>query len=75
MTVPSPSDRRSRLGELRTAMSLLVGAAADLGVGDRPEVGVLADGRLWLAESDWPDGEATFSPQSLRLLRYMVRTK
>ena len=31
-------------------MSLLAGAAADLGVGAQPEVRVLRDGRLWLAE-------------------------
>lgn len=31
-------------------MSLLASAAADLGVGSRPEVRVLRDGRLWLAE-------------------------
>jgi hypothetical protein len=32
-------------------------------------------GRLWLAESDWPDGESSFSAQSLRLMRYMLRTR
>ena len=32
-------------------------------------------GRLWLAESDWPDGDPTFSEQSVRLMRYMIRTK
>src|SRR3712207_4651126 len=31
-------------------MSLLASAAADLGVGAEPEVRVLRDGRLWLAE-------------------------
>ena len=46
----SSSDRRSRLAELRTGMSLLTSAAADLEVGDQPEVRVLPDGRLWLAE-------------------------
>jgi hypothetical protein len=46
----SSSDRRSRLAELRTGMSLLTSAAADLGVGDQPEVRVLPDGRLWLTE-------------------------
>ena len=32
-------------------------------------------GRVWFAESDWTDGDATFSDGSLRLMRYMVRTK
>jgi hypothetical protein len=50
VSVPSSSDRRSRLTELRTGMSLLASAAADLGVGEQPEVRVLRDGRLWLAE-------------------------
>ncbi|WNV77252.1 hypothetical protein [Geodermatophilus sp. DSM 44513] len=50
MSVPSSPDRRSRLTELRTGMSLLASAAADLGVGEQPEVRVLRDGRLWLAE-------------------------
>jgi hypothetical protein len=35
----------------------------------------VGEGRLWLAESDWPDGDPTFSEQSLRLMRYMIRTK
>jgi hypothetical protein len=35
----------------------------------------VGSGRLWLVESDWPDGESSFSEQSLRLMRYMVRTR
>jgi hypothetical protein len=35
----------------------------------------VGEGRLWLAESDWSDGDGTFSAQSTRLMRYMVRTK
>lgn len=50
MSVPSSPDRAGRLAELRTGMSLLASAAADLGVGRQPEVRVLRDGRLWLAE-------------------------
>ena len=46
----SSSGRRSRLARLRTGMSLLTSAAADLGVGDQPEDRELADGRLGLAE-------------------------
>ena len=50
MSVPSSPHRRDRRTELRTGMSLVASAAADLGVGNRPEVRVLRDGRLWLAE-------------------------
>ncbi|WP_100498053.1 hypothetical protein [Geodermatophilus chilensis] len=50
MSVPSSSPWRSRRTELCTGMSLLASAAADLGVGARPEVRVLWDGRLWLDE-------------------------
>lgn len=50
MPVPSSPDRSSRLAELRTGMSLLASAAADLGVGDQPEIRVFRDGRLWLAD-------------------------
>ena len=50
VSVPSSPDRAGRLAELRTGMSLLASAAADLGVGRQPEVRVLRDGRLWLAE-------------------------
>jgi hypothetical protein len=32
-------------------------------------------GRLWLVEADWDDGDATFTEQSTRLMRYMVRTR
>jgi hypothetical protein len=35
----------------------------------------VGNGRLWLVESDWADGDATFTDQSLRLMRYMVRTR
>jgi hypothetical protein len=48
--MPSSHDPSRRLTELRAGMSVLTSAAADLGVGSRPEVRVLADGRLWLAE-------------------------
>ena len=48
--MPSSHDPSRRLTELRAGMSVLTSAAADLGVGGRPEVRVLADGRLWLAE-------------------------
>ena len=53
MSVPSspssPGPSR-RLTELRAGMSVLTSAAADLQVGAQPEVRVLPDGRLWLAE-------------------------
>lgn len=32
-------------------------------------------GRLWLVESDWSDGEPTFTEASARLMRYMVKTR
>ena len=35
----------------------------------------VGEGRLWLVEADWTDGDATFTTQSTRLMRYMVRTK
>ena len=41
MSVPSSSPRRDRRTEVRTGMSLLASAAADLGVGAEPEVRVL----------------------------------
>jgi hypothetical protein len=44
------TDPQTRLAELRAAMSLLAGAAADLDWGAQPEVRVLPDGRLWLAD-------------------------
>ena len=50
MSVPLSSPRRDRRTEVRTGMSLLASAAADLGVGAEPEVRMLRDGRLWLAE-------------------------
>jgi hypothetical protein len=43
------ADRR-RSTELRAAISLVSSAGADLRWGGRPEVRVLPDGRLWLAE-------------------------
>ena len=36
--------------ELRAGASLVASAGADLGCGEGPEVRVLADGRLWLAD-------------------------
>ena len=39
-----------RVVRLRAAISLVGSAGADLGWGDRPEVRVLPDGRLWLAD-------------------------
>ncbi|SET05405.1 hypothetical protein [Geodermatophilus poikilotrophus] len=50
MSVPSSPHRRDRRSDLRTGISLLASAAADLGVGNQPEVRGLPDGRLWLAE-------------------------
>ena len=44
------ADPRTRLAELRAAMSLLASAAADLEWGAQPEVRVLPDGRLWLSD-------------------------
>jgi hypothetical protein len=44
------TDPRTRLAELRAAMSLLASAAADLDWGAQPEVRVLPDGRLWLTD-------------------------
>jgi hypothetical protein len=35
----------------------------------------LGVGRLWLIEADWGDGEDAFSDRSLRLMRYMVKTR
>lgn len=32
-------------------------------------------GRLWLVESDWSDGEATFNTTSRKMMRHMVATK
>ncbi|MFQ1000948.1 hypothetical protein [Modestobacter sp. SSW1-42] len=42
--------RRRQASELRSAISLVGSAAADLGWGTRPDVRVLPDGRLWLDE-------------------------
>jgi hypothetical protein len=43
------ADRR-RLSEVRAGASLVASAGADLGCGEEPEVRVLPDGRLWLAD-------------------------
>ena len=43
------ADPRRRT-ELRAGAQLVASAGADLGCGDEPEVRVLADGRLWLAD-------------------------
>jgi len=32
----------------------------------------VGDGRLWLVESDWQDGQGTFTAESLALMQYMV---
>ena len=52
-----------------------LGGATELG--DTISLGYVSigAGRLWLVESDWPDGQTTFTDQSLRLMRYMVRTR
>jgi hypothetical protein len=52
-----------------------LGGATELG--DTISLGYMSvgKGRLWLVESDWPDGQTTFTDQSLRLMRYMVRTR
>ncbi|MDP9429830.1 MAG: hypothetical protein M3Q47_13585 [Actinomycetota bacterium] len=50
MPVPSSREPGRRLTELRAGMSVLASAAADLGVGGQPEVRLMSDGRLWLAE-------------------------
>ncbi|GAB4082974.1 hypothetical protein [Modestobacter muralis] len=42
--------RERQASELRAGISLVGSAAADLGWGARPDVRVLADGRLWLDE-------------------------
>ena len=47
---PVTTDPRTRLAELRAAMSLLASAAADLDWGAQPEVRALPDGRLWLTD-------------------------
>ncbi|SFO27106.1 hypothetical protein SAMN05660359_02404 [Geodermatophilus obscurus] len=52
MSEPSSPDHHRRLTELRAGMSVLTSAAADLHVGSQPEVRVLSDGRLWLAEQE-----------------------
>lgn len=39
-----------RRAALRAGAQLVAGAGADLGCGDEPEVRVLPDGRLWLAD-------------------------
>ncbi|MGY1773082.1 hypothetical protein [Blastococcus sp. SYSU D00813] len=43
------ADRRRRT-EHRAGASLVASAGADLGCGEEPEVRVLPDGRLWLAD-------------------------
>jgi hypothetical protein len=40
-----------RLTELRAGAQLVAGAGAELGCGEAPEVRVLPDGRLWLADA------------------------
>jgi hypothetical protein len=35
----------------------------------------VGSGRLWLVESDWSDSSTTFSDRSVRLMRYMVKTR
>jgi hypothetical protein len=35
----------------------------------------VGSGRLWLIESDWSDPDSTFSERSMRLMRYMVKTR
>jgi hypothetical protein len=32
-------------------------------------------GRIWLVESDWSDGELTFSDRSLRMVQYMIKNR
>ena len=41
---------RRRTTELRAGAQLVASAGADLGCGEEPEVRVLPDGRLWLAD-------------------------
>ncbi|RBY86027.1 hypothetical protein [Blastococcus sp. TF02A-26] len=45
----SPSQPRPR-AERRAGAQLVAGAGAELGCGEAPEVRVLPDGRLWLAD-------------------------
>lgn len=42
--------RGGRRTELRAAAQLVAAAGAELGCGEEPEVRVLPDGRLWLAD-------------------------
>jgi hypothetical protein len=72
---PADGDRRRRqVAELRAAISLVGSAAADLGWGDRPDVRVLPDGRLWLDELQVAVSGAQVYQAARRLLAAQLRT-
>ena len=74
---PRPADadvRRRRGTELRAAISLVGSAAADLGWGDRPDVRVLPDGRLWLDELQVSVSGAQVYQAARRLVAAQLRT-
>ena len=66
----SADERRST--ELRAAISLLSSAGADLRWGSRPEVRVLPDGRLWLAELEVAVSAADVYQAARRLVAAQV---
>lgn len=66
--------RRRRSTELRAAISLVSGAAADLGWGARPDVRVLPDGDLWLEELDVSVSAANVYRAARRLVAAQLRT-
>jgi hypothetical protein len=66
----SADERRST--ELRAAISLLSSAGADLRWGSRPEVRVLPDGRLWLADLEVAVSAADVYQAARRLVAAQV---
>ena len=63
-----------RAAELRAAISLVGSAAADLGWGDRPDVRVLPDGRLWLDEMEVAVSAAEVYQAARHLVAAQLRT-
>jgi hypothetical protein len=52
-----------------------LGGATDDGLTVTLAYAQVGQGRLWLVESDWSDGDPTFTAQSTRLMRYMTRSR
>jgi hypothetical protein len=65
------ADRR-RSTELRAAISLLSSAGSDLRWGSRPDVRVLPDGRLWLADLEVAVSAADVYQAARRLVAAQV---